>query len=67
MKNDELISKCIKVIWTCENLEQFKGAVRFCNLAAESKEVQSDSFRLANFILPIERAFAVKVYLLKNN
>lgn len=62
----DLYNKCIKVIVSCQTIEQFKCAVKFCNLAAYSEEIQGDSHRIINFIIPIERAFAIKEYILKD-
>ena len=66
MENKDLLNKCIKVVRSCKNQVQFKHAVKFCNLAGITKEVQSDSRRLSNFIIPIERAFAIKEYLIRS-
>ena len=62
MKNKDLLYKCFSVISSCKTIDQFKVAVRFVNLAAGIEQVQSDSYRVPNFFIPLERAMAVKEY-----
>lgn len=63
----ELIDKCFRVIGSCETQEQLNAAARFINLAAMTKKVQSNSFRVYEVFIPLERAMAVKQYKISHN
>lgn len=66
MTSKELQTKVLKVMWSCNTLEQLERAVSYANLASKS-EVAIKCVDHLKFYVPFERCHAVREYLINNN